>query len=154
METFFNFSEASISKSVPACSGIVDVLVRTSFLNSCTLSKYPHSYFANCEDKFEDFTNLSSCGLKEIKKDCEDNFNCKNENSRFVNIIKRLQIMVDNKEISDNEAMFRYLNIIDSEELRHNATKKMYFSHYQHYSNDFYMRGIPSCYFSRSGFCY
>ena len=36
--------------------------------------------------------------------------------------------------------MFRYLNIVDSEELRHNATKKMYFSHYQHYSNDFYMR--------------
>ncbi len=123
-------------------------------LNSCTLSKYPHSYFANCEDKFEDFTNLSSCGLKEIKKDCEDNFNCKNENSRFVNIIKRLQIMVDNKEISDNEAMFRYFNLMDFEESKFQSLKNMALTNYHYYPHSYYVRGIPSCYFSRTGFCY
>ena len=123
-------------------------------LTSCASSKLSHSYFVDCEKKSTNFSNLSTCAIKEIEKDCKELSNCSNENSRFVNIMKRLKIMVDSNEITENEAMFRYLNIIDSEELRHNATKKMYFSHYQHYSNDFYMRGIPSCYFSRSGFCY
>ena len=123
-------------------------------ITSCASSKLPHNYFVDCEKKSTNFTNLSSCAIKEIDRDCKELSNCSNNNSRFVNIMKRLKIMVDNNEITENEAMFRYLNIIDSEELRHNATKKMYFSHYRHYSNDFYMRGISSCYFSRSGFCY
>ena len=124
------------------------------FITSCAASKYSYSYFVDCEKKFSEFTDLSSCALKKIQNECSNNTNCRNENTRFVDAMKRLQIMVKNNEISDNEAMFRYLNIIDSEELRHNLTKKMYFSHHQHYSNDFYMRGIPSCYFSRSSFCY
>ena len=123
-------------------------------LTSCASSKFPHNYFVDCEEKFSNFTNLSSCAIKEMQKDCRETSNCSNENSRFVNIIKRLQIMVDSKEISENEAMFRYLNLIDSEELRFNAANNMYFSHYRHFNNDFYMRGISSCYFSRSGFCY
>ena len=66
--------------------------------------------------KFSEFTNLSSCALKKIQKDCNDNINCRNGNTRFVDAIKRLQIMVQNNEISDNEAMFRYYNLIDYEE--------------------------------------
>ena len=123
------------------------------FLTSCTLSKYPHSYFANCEEKFDDFTNLSSCGLKEIQEDCEDNFNCKNENSRFVDIIKRLKIMVDNKEISENEAMFRYFNLMDFEESKLQSLKNMDFTNH-YYPHNYFVNGIPSCYFSRTGFCY
>ena len=123
------------------------------FLTSCTLSKYPHSYFANCEEKFDDFTNLSSCGLKEIQEDCEDNFNCKNENSRFVDIIKRLKIMVDNKEISENEAMFRYFNLMDFEESKLQSLKNMDFTNHS-YPHNYFVNGIPSCYFSRTGFCY
>mgnify|MGYP001170785441 FL=1 len=123
-------------------------------LTSCASSKFSHSYFVDCEKKSTNFSNLSKCAIKEIERDCKELSNCSNKNSRFVNIMKRLKIMVDSNEITENEAMFRYLNIIDSEELKHNATNKMYFSHYQHYYNDFYMRGIPSCYFSRSGFCY
>mgnify|MGYP001223514954 CR=1 FL=1 len=123
-------------------------------LNSCTLSKYPHSYFANCEEKFDDFTNLSSCGLKEIQEDCEDNFNCKNENSRFVDIIKRLKIMVDNKEISENEAMFRYLNLIELEEskFQNKNNKNFNYGYYPSY-NDFYVRGMLPFYF-RNGYFY
>ena len=62
--------------------------------------------------------------------------------------------MVNDNEISENEAMFRYLNLIDSEESQFNARKNLYLSPYQRYSNDFYLRGIPGCYFSRSAFCY
>ena len=123
-------------------------------LTSCASGKYAHNYFSDCEKKFSNFTNLSSCAIKELQKDCGEISNCSNENSRFVNIMKRLQIMVDNKEITENEAMFRYLNLIDTEESRFNATKNMYMSHYQYYPHDFYIRGIRSCYFSRSGFCY
>ena len=123
-------------------------------LTSCSSSKFPHIYFVDCEKKFTNFTNLSSCAIEEIKKDCEDISNCENENSRFVDIMKRLQIMVKDKEISENEAMFRYLNLIDSEESQFNARKNLYSSPYQRYSNDFYLRGIPACYFSRTGFCY
>ena len=120
----------------------------------CVSSKYSYSYFVDCEKKFSEFTNLSSCALKKIQKDCNDIINCRNENTRFVDAIKRLQIMVQNNEISDNEAMFRYYNLIDSEESRFNARKNLYFSPYQHYSNDFYLRGVPACYFSRTSFCY
>ena len=121
---------------------------------SCASSKFSHSYFVNCEKKFTNFTNISSCAIKEMQKDCKEISNCPSENSRFVNIIKRLQIMVDSKEITENEAMFRYLNLIDIEESKFNATKNMYISHHQYYPNDFYIRGIHSCYFSRSGICY
>ena len=48
--------------------------------------------------------------------------------------------MIDSNEITENEAMFRYLNLIDSEESKFNATKNMYFSHYHYYTNDFYVR--------------
>tara|TARA_Y100000766_G_C18533278_1_gene424680 strand:- start:141 stop:545 length:405 start_codon:yes stop_codon:yes gene_type:complete len=123
-------------------------------LTSCVSNKFPHNYFVDCEKKFTNFTNLSSCAIKDIQKDCEDISNCANEKSRFVDIMKRLQIMVNDKEISENEAMFRYLNLIDSEESRFNARKNFYPSPYQHYSNDFYLRGIPACYFSRTSFCY
>ena len=124
------------------------------FITSCASSKYSYSYFVDCEKKFSEFTNLSSCALKNIQKDCNDNINCRNGNTRFVDAIKRLQIMVQNNEISDNEAMFRYYNIIDLEESKFNTIRNMDFSSYHYYPNNYYVRGIPSCYFSRTGFCY
>ena len=71
-------------------------------ITSCASSKYSYSYFVDCEKKFSEFTNLSSCALKNIQKDCNDNINCRNGNTRFVDAIKRLQIMVQKNEISDN----------------------------------------------------
>ena len=123
-------------------------------LTSCSAVKYPHNYFTDCEQKFTEFIALSECAIKEINEDCQGNSVCKTKKSRFVKIINRLRIMVNNEEISENEAMFRYLNLIDSEESRFNARKNFYPSPYQHYSNDFYLRGIPACYFSRTSFCY
>ena len=123
-------------------------------ITSCASGKYPHSFFADCEKKFSEFTNLSSCALKEIQEDCDNNSNCQKENSRFVDIIKRLQIMVQNNEISDNEAMFRYYNLIDFEESKFKKVRNMGFSNYHYYWNDFNVRGNPPCYFSRTSFCY
>ena len=80
------------------------------FLTSCSAIKYPHNYFADCEKNFTEFSALSECAMKEINEDCQGNSVCKLEESRFVNIIKRLQVMVNNDEISENEAMFRYFN--------------------------------------------
>ena len=124
------------------------------FITSCASSKYSYSYFVDCEKKFSEFTNLSSCALKKIQNECSNNTNCRNENTRFVDAMKRLQIMVKNNEISDNEAMFRYYNIIDLEESKFNTMRNMDFSSYHYYPNNYYVRGIPSCYFSRTGFCY
>ncbi len=124
------------------------------FLASCATSKFPHNYFSDCEKKFSKFTNLSSCAFKEIKKDCEDHSNCRNENNRFVDIMKRLAIMVDKDEISDNEAMFRYFNLMDLEESKYNVTRNPDFTNHHYFPSHSYVRGIHSCYYSRTSFCY
>ena len=91
------------------------MLLLVVMISSCTPMKYSHNYFLDCEDKHNDFKNLSSCAFEEIKKDCKDKSDCKLKSKRFVKVIERLQLMVSDKEISDNEAMFRYLNLIDIE---------------------------------------
>ena len=122
-------------------------------ITSCVSNNYSYSYFVDCEKKFSKFTDLSSCAFKQIQKEC-NNTNCRGEDTRFVDIIKRLQIMVENNEISDNEAMFRYYNIIDFEESKFNKMRNKYFSNFHYYPNNYYIRGIPSCYFSRTSFCH
>ena len=124
------------------------------FLTSCATNKYPHSYFSECEKKFSKFTNLSSCAIKEIQEDCENNSNCRNENNRFVDIMKRLATMVSKDEISDNEAMFRYLNLMDLEESKYKSPRNLDFTNYHYFPGISYIRGIPSCYYSSTSFCY
>ena len=130
------------------------LVVSLFVITSCASSKYSYNYFVDCEKKFNKFSDLCSCALKKIEKECNNTQNCRNENTRFVEVMKRLQIMLDNKEISDNEAMFRYYNLIDFEESKFNTMRNMEFSNYRYFPNNYYVRGIPSCYFSRTGFCY
>ena len=68
--------------------------------------------------KFSEFKNLFKCELKAIQKDCNKKSNCQKENTRFVHAIKRLRIMLENNEMSNNEAMFRYYNLTDYGEYR------------------------------------
>ena len=110
-------------------------------LNSCASFKNTHSYFSDCEKKFNEFSKLSSCALKEIQNNCDNNSNCPEKNNRFVDLMKRLQIMVDNNEISNNEAMFRYFNLMDLEETKLKM-RNMDFSSYDYYPNNYYFRGI------------
>ena len=58
--------------------------------------------------------------MNEINKSCVDESSCQYKSQRFVEIIERLKVMVDNQEITENEAMFRYLNLIEIEESKHN----------------------------------
>ena len=76
------------------------------------------------------------------------------ENKRFVEIINRLKTMVENDEISENEAMFRYLNLIELEESKFQYTnnKNFNYGYYPSY-NDFYVRGMLPFYF-RNGYFY
>ncbi len=74
-------------------------------MTSCSAIKYPHNYFADCEQKFTEFNALSECGIKEINEYCQGNSVCKIGESRFVNTIKILRVMVNNEQISENEAM-------------------------------------------------
>lgn len=129
---------------------IVILLITTS----CASSKYSYSYFVDCEKKFSEFVNLSSCALKKIQEDCKNNMNCRNENTRFIDVVKRLQLMVVNNEISDNEAMFRYYNLIDFEESKFQIRRNMDFFNYHYYPYNYYVQGMTSCFFSRTGFCY
>ena len=122
-------------------------------LNSCASFKNTHSYFSDCERKFNEFSKLSSCALKEIQNNCENNSNCPEENNRFVDIMKRLQIMVDNNEISNNEAMFRYFNLMDLEETKLKI-RNMDFPSYDYYPNNYYFRGIFLAIFRVPVFCY
>ena len=131
------------------------VLILSLFIiSSCASSKYSYSYFVDCEKKFSEFTDISSCALKKIQKDCNNDTNCQIENTRFVDVIKRLQIMVQNNEITANEAMFRYYNLIDYEESKFKIKRNTDFSNYRYYPYSYYFQGMNSCYFSRTGFCY
>ena len=119
------------------------MLLLVVMISSCTPMKYSHNYFLDCEDKHNDFKNLSSCAFEEIKKDCKDKSDCKLKSKRFVKVIERLQLMVSNKEISDNEAMFRYLNLIDIEISKN---KDLRYGYYPEYYNDYYSRAMLPMY--------
>ena len=119
------------------------MLLLAVLISSCTPMKYSHNYFLDCEDKHNDFKNLSSCAFEEIKKDCKDKSDCKLKSKRFVKVIERLQLMVSNKEISDNEAMFRYLNLIDIEISKN---KDLRYGYYPEYYNDYYSRRMLPMY--------
>ena len=67
---------------------------------SCVSNKYSHNYFVNCEEKFSEFNELTSCAFKQIQQDCKKESDCKFKNKRFVEIINRLKTMVKNDEIS------------------------------------------------------
>ena len=115
------------------------ILLIVITISSCAPIKYSHDYFLDCEEKNNEFTSLSSCALENIRKDCENKPECKLKNKRFVKIIERLKLMVNNDEISDNEAMFRYLNLID---LEISKNKDFIHGHYPGYINDYYTRRI------------
>ena len=119
------------------------MLLLVIMISSCAPIKYSHDYFLDCEDKHSDFKSLSSCAFEEIKKDCEDKPDCKLKSKRFVKVIERLRLMVNNEEISDNEAMFRYLNLIDIE-ISKNIDFK--YSYYPEYYNDYYSRRMLPIY--------
>ena len=122
-------------------------------MTSCSSNKYTYSHFVDCEKTSSEFTDLFSCALKKIEKDC-NNTNCQLENTRFVDALKRLLIMVENNEISENEAMFRYYNLIDFEESKFKIRGNKDFSNYHYYPYSYFFQGMTSCYFSRTGFCY
>ncbi len=119
------------------------ILLLAITISSCTPIKYSHDYFLRCEDKYNDFTSLASCALGDIMKDCENKPDCKIKNKRFVKIIERLKLMVINKEISDNEAMFRYMNLIDIETSKN---KDFIRGYYSEYINNYYTRPILPMY--------
>tara|TARA_E500000178_G_scaffold34155_1_gene30922 strand:- start:526 stop:915 length:390 start_codon:yes stop_codon:yes gene_type:complete len=119
------------------------ILLIVITISSCAPIKYSHDYFLECEEKYKEFISLSSCALKDIRKDCENKPDCKLKSKRFVKVIERLQIMVNNEEISDNEAMFRYLNLIDIEISKNNDFK---YSYYPEYYNDYFSRRMLPIY--------
>ena len=90
------------------------VLYLSIFVVSCSTNKLSHEFFSECEDSHDSFSKISSCGLTKVDKVCLNSNDCYLFNDRFVNIIEQLNLMVINKEISENEALFRYLNIINN----------------------------------------
>jgi len=129
---------------------ILSLLIFTS----CASGKSSYTHFVECEEIFSEFTNLSSCALEKIQKDCNNNKNCRNKNSRFVDAINRLKIMIENDEISENEAMFRYYNLIDYEESKFMQRRNMDLPNYYYNPYHYYVQRISSCYISRTSFCY
>jgi len=121
-------------------------------LISCTATKPTYEYFSDCENLYSEFEQISSCGLKQIDEICNNEPHCELKNKRFLKIIKNLQTMLSNNEISDNEAMFRYLNIIDVTESNKLANRKNKFNEYR--SLHFYERNFFGCFNSYPFICY
>ena len=86
--------------------------------------------------------------LLKRSKDCQDKPDCKVKSKRFVKVIEKLKLMVNNKEISDNEAMFRYLNLIDIEIFKN---EDFIYRYYPKYFDDYYTRPMLPIYL-RSNF--
>ena len=80
---------------------------------SCSTNKLSHEYFSDCEDLHNTFSAISKCGLNKVNESCMNANDCRLSKDRFVNIVEQLNLMVTEKEISDDEAFFRYLNIIN-----------------------------------------
>ena len=89
-------------------------LVLAILIVSCSTNKLPYEYFSDCEDLHNTFSAISKCGLNKVNESCINTNDCHLSKDRFVNIIEQLNLMVTKKEISEDEAFFRYLNIINS----------------------------------------
>ena len=81
---------------------------------SCSTNKLSYEYFSECEELHNTFSTISKCGLNKVNESCINENDCNLSKDRFVNIIEQLNLMVTKKEISEDEAFFRYLNIINS----------------------------------------
>ena len=81
---------------------------------SCSTNKLSYEYFSECEELHNTFSTISKCGLNKINESCINANDCHLTKDRFVNIIEQLNLMLTKKEISEDEAFFRYLNIINS----------------------------------------
>ncbi len=84
------------------------------FVVSCSTNKLSYEYFSECEELHNTFSTISKCGLNKINESCINANDCHLTKDRFVNIIEQLNLMLTKKEISEDEAFFRYLNIINS----------------------------------------
>ena len=84
------------------------------FIVSCSTNKLSYEYFSECEELHNTFSTISKCGLNKINESCINANDCHLTKDRFVNIIEQLNLMLTKKEISEDEAFFRYLNIINS----------------------------------------
>ena len=84
------------------------------FVVSCSTNKLSYEYFSECEELHNTFSTISKCGLNKINESCINANDCHLTKDRFVNIIEQLNLMLTKNEISEDEAFFRYLNIINS----------------------------------------
>ena len=92
----------------------LSTFVLVIFVVSCSTNKLSYEYFSECEELHNTFSTISKCGLNKINESCINTNDCHLSKDRFVNIIEQLNLMVTKKEISEDEAFFRYLNIINS----------------------------------------
>ena len=122
------------------------------FSTSCTSSKDSYQYFTNCEKYNDSFNEIVTCGFKNIQTECKKNKECKLLDSRLSKNLNNLNNMVQNNEISENEAMFRYLQIIETTEIKKDLIKKMHFRNFNHYKIN-YLNPLD-CVGSYSSLCY
>ena len=92
----------------------LSTFVLVIFVVSCSTNKHSYEYFSECEEIHNTFSTISKCGLNKVNESCINENDCNLSKDRFVNIIEQLNLMLTKKEISEDEAFFRYLNIINS----------------------------------------
>ena len=92
----------------------LSTFVLVIFIVSCSTNKLSYEYFSACEELHNTFSTISKCGLNKVNESCINENDCNLSKDRFVNIIEQLNLMVTKKQITEDEAFFRYLNIINS----------------------------------------
>ena len=116
----------------------LSTFVLVIFIVSCSTNKLSFEYFSECEELHNTFSTISKCGLNKVNESCINENDCNLSKDRFVNIIEQLNLMVTKKQISEDEAFFRYLNIINSFE---NDKQKM-LNQMKSFRNDYNYIGL------------
>ena len=116
----------------------LSTFVLVIFVVSCSTNKLSYEYFSECEELHNTFSTISKCGLNKVNESCINENDCNLSKDRFVNIIEQLNLMLTKKEISEDEAFFRYLNIINSFE---NDKQKM-LNQMKSFRNDYNYIGL------------
>ena len=94
------------------------------FLNACSVQRYSHEYYIECEKSNYTFSEINTCAEKKIESNCNASTNCKLENKRFLGSISRIKEMIKSKELSENGAMLQYYLFLEMAEIKKEQLKK------------------------------
>jgi hypothetical protein len=86
----------------------VMAFVAALILNSCAHSRPVWDYYDQCARENPSFLAMAQCGKQKRLAECVPNNSCSSEGTAFMRYVDTLVRSVENKEMTEAEAMQRY----------------------------------------------